>query len=75
MKGKVNDGAEVTVEPCDTGSLEVGDIVLFRVSGADDLHLVKAIDRKRFLIGNNRGRIDGWVGPNSNYGIATHVEN
>ncbi|MEM7164427.1 MAG: hypothetical protein AAF581_03130 [Planctomycetota bacterium] len=75
MKGKVNDGATVTLAPCDPATLKVGDIVLVRVSGNDYLHLVKAIDGKRFQIGNNRGGINGWVGPSAVYGIATEVAN
>jgi SOS-response transcriptional repressor LexA len=74
MKGKVNDGDTVTLEPCDTEQLEVGDIVLVRVKGNDYLHLIKAKDRGRFQIGNNRGGINGWVGPHCIYGIATKVE-
>jgi hypothetical protein len=74
MRGKVNDGDTVTVEPVDPGTLSVGDIVLVRVKGHDYLHLVKAIDGGRFLIGNNRGGVNGWVGPNGIYGKATKVE-
>lgn len=74
MKGRVNDGDVVTVSPCTPEELSVGDVVLVRVKGTDYLHLIKAIDQKRFLIGNNRGRINGWVGHNCIYGIATKVE-
>jgi len=74
MQGKVNDGDLVTLAPCDPDTLRVGDIVLVRVKGHVYLHLIKAIDQGRFLIGNNRGRINGWVGPNSIYGLATRVE-
>ena len=74
MKGKVNDRALVTLEPCDPATLVVGDIVLVRVAGRDYLHLIKAIDRGRFLIGNNRGGINGWVGANGIYGKATKIE-
>jgi len=74
MKGKVDSGALVTVEPCDAHDLRVGDIVLVRVHGIDYLHLIKAIDGGRFQIGNNRGRINGWVGAHSVYGIATRIE-
>ena len=74
MKGKVNDGDLVTLEPCATENLSVGDIVLVRVSGRDYLHLVKAIDGKRFQIGNNRGGTNGWVGPHAIYGKAIKVE-
>ncbi|MEM7260550.1 MAG: hypothetical protein AAF488_01070 [Planctomycetota bacterium] len=75
MKGKVNDGARVTLEPVESTELQVGDIVLVRVSGTDYLHLIKAKDGKRFQIGNNRGGINGWVGPNAVYGIAVAIEN
>lgn len=74
MKGKVDDGDIVTVAPCDSATLAVGDIVLVRVKGNDYLHLVKAVDRGRLQIGNNRGGINGWVGPNAVYGRATKVE-
>ncbi|MEO7718246.1 MAG: S24/S26 family peptidase [Capsulimonas sp.] len=74
MTGKVNDGDHVTVEPCDPDTLQVGDIVLVRVHGNDYLHLIKAIDKGRFQIGNNRGGINGWVGPNGIYGKATKIE-
>jgi hypothetical protein len=74
MSGKVNDGDRVTLAPVDPATLKVGDIVLVRVHGADYLHLIKAIDRSRFLIGNNRGGVNGWVGPHAIYGIATQIE-
>ena len=74
MRPKVNDGDQVIVEPCEAESLQVGDIVLVRVGGNDYLHLIKAIDGTRFQIGNNRGRINGWVGQNAIYGRATRVE-
>jgi len=74
MRGQVNDGDLVTLEPVAPASLAVGDIVLVRVHGRDYLHLVKAIDSERFQIGNNRGGINGWVGPNGIYGKAVKVE-
>ena len=74
MKGKVNDGNVVTLSPCKAEQLCVGDIVLVPVKGNDYLHLIKAINQGRFLIGNNRGGINGWVGRNCIYGIATRVE-
>jgi SOS-response transcriptional repressor LexA len=48
MKGKVNDGNLVTVEPCKPEELSVGDIVLVRVKGNDYFHLIKAIIRADF---------------------------
>ena len=64
MKGKVNDGDLVTLEPCDPEKLTPGDVVLVRVRGTDYLHLIKAVNGDRVLIGNNRGGTNGWVGRN-----------
>jgi hypothetical protein len=61
MVGKIASGQLCTVAPLGEHVLAVGDIVLCRVSGAQYLHLVKAIEGDRFQIGNNRGGINGWV--------------
>ena len=74
MKGKIESGQLCTVEPVDPKFLEVGDIVLCKVNGNQYLHLVKAKQGNRFLIGNNRGRTNGWVSANGIYGKCTRVE-
>ena len=75
MKGKVNSGDRVTLDPVDPADVKVGDILLVRVKGRDYLHLVKALrGGPQFQIGNNRGGINGWVSGNAIYGRATSVE-
>jgi hypothetical protein len=74
MTGKIESGQLCTVEPVDTDALRVGDIVLCKVNGTEYLHLIKAIQGPRFQIGNNRGRINGWVSANSIYGRCIRVE-
>jgi phage repressor protein C with HTH and peptisase S24 domain len=74
MQGKVESGALVTLEPVDKTRLRKGDIVLVRVRGRDYLHLIVAKQGSRFLIGNNKGGTNGWVGPQAVYGIATTIE-
>jgi hypothetical protein len=74
MVGKIDSGQRCTVEPVLVETLEVGDIVLCKVGGREYLHLIKAIDGSRFQIGNNRGRINGWVGPNAIFGRCVLVE-
>lgn len=66
----------VTVAPVDADRVEVGDIVLARVSGTVYLHLVSAIDqaRKRVQISNNRGRINGWTSHDRIFGICLAVD-
>jgi hypothetical protein len=44
------------------------------VRGRVYLHLVKAVQGDRVLIGNNRGGTNGWVNRVAVYGIATRVE-
>jgi hypothetical protein len=74
MTGRIESGQLCTVIPIDPVVLEVGDIVLCKVHGNEYLHIVKAIDGGRFQIGNNRGLINGWIGPNSIYGRCVRIE-
>ncbi|MCU0879410.1 MAG: hypothetical protein MUF06_16635 [Pirellulaceae bacterium] len=74
MAGKIESGQLCTVEPVDVALLAVGDIVLCKVNGREYLHLIKAISGPRFQIGNNRGRINGWISAGSIYGRCTKVE-
>jgi hypothetical protein len=74
MRSKIESGQLCTVEPVVPVTLKVGDIVLCKVNGKHYLHLVKAIQGKRFQIGNNRGRINGWVGENGIFGKCTRIE-
>ncbi|MEZ5425486.1 MAG: hypothetical protein R2747_04400 [Pyrinomonadaceae bacterium] len=75
MKGKIESGQLCTVEPIkDHSGLKKGDIVLCKVNGNQYIHLIKAIQGKRFQIGNNRGGINGWVGENSIFGLCVKIE-
>jgi hypothetical protein len=74
MSGKIETGQLCTIAPVDSGALQVGDIVLCKVNGREYLHLIKAIQGGRFQIGNNRGRINGWVSANAIFGKCIRVE-
>jgi SOS-response transcriptional repressor LexA len=74
MAGKIDSGNLCTVEPVNNKTLEVGDIVLCKVKGNEYLHLIKAIQGQRFQIGNNKGRINGWIGGNSIFGKCVKIE-
>jgi hypothetical protein len=74
MEGKISSGQRCTVVPVDPAELQVGDIVLCKVHGREYLHLVKAIQGKRWQIGNNRGRINGWVSAGAIFGKCIRVE-
>ena len=75
MKGKIESRQLCTVKPIENiETLQKGDIVLCKVNGNEYLHLIKAIQGPRFQIGNNRGRINGWISANSIIGICTRIE-
>jgi phage repressor protein C with HTH and peptisase S24 domain len=73
MSGKIESGQLCTVAPIDKNP-EAGDIVLCKVNGSEYLHLIKSVKGDRFQIGNNKGRINGWVGLNSIFGKLMKVE-
>ena len=75
MKGKVESGQLVTIEPVSERKLQKGDIVLCKVNGRQYLHLIKAINEERYQIGNNIGKINGWISQNSIYGICINITN
>lgn len=74
MTGKIESGQLCTVAPVEEEALEKGDIVLCKVNGSEYIHLIKAIQGKRYQIGNNRGRINGWITFGSIYGKLMEVE-
>lgn len=77
MKGRIESGSLVTVEPIrDYVLLKVGDVVLCKVHGREYLHIIKAIEGRgtSFLIGNNRGGINGWTSARNVFGVCTEVQ-
>lgn len=75
MAGKIDSGQLCTVAPLvPEAEIQVGEVVLCKVNGREYLHLVKAIQGERFQIGNNRGRINGWIGRKSIFGRCVKVE-
>ncbi len=74
MAGKVESGQLCTVAPAAGLALAVGDIVLCKVNGREYLHLIKAIQGPRYQIGNNRGRVNGWVTARAIFGKCIKVE-
>jgi hypothetical protein len=73
MRGRIESGQLCTVVPS-KDDLKVGDVVLCKVNGREYLHLIKAVQGERYQIGNNRGRINGWVSRNGIFGKCVRVE-
>ena len=58
----IKSGQDHKLEPANWDEVEVGDIVYCKVKGNYYTHLVKAKDPKKgCLIGNNKGRLNGWT--------------
>lgn len=58
----ISSGQEHQLEPTTWDQCVVGDIVYCKVKGNFYTHLVKAKNEKQgLLIGNNKGRINGWT--------------
>lgn len=75
MQPKIESGQLCTVEPvANYETLKKGDVVLCKVRGAEYLHLVSAAKDGRLQISNNKGHINGWVGPDQVYGRLVRVD-
>ena len=61
MRGRIEAGQLVTLEPVAAIDVRPDDIVLVKWRSDYLLHLVKQIQGNRLLIGNNLGKINGWV--------------
>jgi len=70
----IESGQLCTVAPVRPEALSPGDIVLCRVNGSEYLHLVKAVRDGQYQIGNNKGRVNGWVPGAAIFGRLTKVE-
>lgn len=69
---KLNLGETVSFRP--RGHSMKGKIESGQLCTNKYLHLIKAIQGKRFQIGNNRGRINGWVTANQIFGKCVKIE-
>lgn len=73
MAGRIESGSIITISPCVPNDLSADDIVLVKVKQNIYLHLIKAIRDGKYLIGNNKGRINGWVNFSSIYGKVVKI--
>ncbi len=61
MRGRIESGQLVTLAPVDPADVRLDDVVLVAWRGRYFLHLVKEVKHGRLLIGNNLGKVNGWV--------------
>ncbi len=61
MRGRIESGQLVTLQAISPEEINVDDAALVRWKGSFLLHLIKDIQGDRVLIGNNLGKINGWI--------------
>jgi hypothetical protein len=74
MRGRIESGQLVTIAPIDPAFVNVDDVVLVAWRGSFLLHLVKEAKDEQLLIGNNVGKINGWVPRSAVIGKVIAVE-
>jgi hypothetical protein len=75
MRGRIESGQCVTLEPISSAiEIQVDDIVLVEWKGNHILHLVTAMEGDQIQIGNNLGKINGWVSASAVRGKVIGVE-
>ena len=78
MKGIINSGDVVVIEPFTSDVVPIGSVVLVKIRRSIFLHIVKASriiskGKIQYQIGNNIGGINGWVEINAIYGVAKSI--
>jgi hypothetical protein len=74
MRGRIESGQLVTLAPVDPAEVAAGDVILVEWRGNYLLHLVKEVEGDRLLIGNNLGKVNGWVASSAVVGRVVAVE-
>lgn len=70
----IRNGQRCIVEPVTIDTeINKNDVVFVRVGGNYYLHKVVTIKGLRYQIGNNHGKINGWVGKENIYGIVRKI--
>ena len=75
MKGRIESGQLVTLVTAKPDEIAIDDVVLVRWKGNYLLHLIKDIRANEVLIGNNLGKLNGWVSIKSIIGKVVEIEN
>ncbi|WP_196888580.1 hypothetical protein [Aureivirga sp. CE67] len=61
MRGRIESGQLVTIEKIKPEEIKIEDAALVKWKGNYLLHIIKEINENEVLIGNNLGKINGWI--------------
>jgi hypothetical protein len=75
MQPIMTTGDTLYLKKVDPSKLRKGDAVFCKINGNKFVHLITGVDSKgsRFQISNNRGHVNGWIGPSGIYGLCVRV--
>jgi len=74
MRGRIESGQLVTIEAIDGEDVQVDDAIFVKWKNNYLLHIAKEIKDKEILIGNNVGKINGWISLEDVLGRVVAVE-
>lgn len=74
MKGRIESGQLVTIEKVNLEQVNIEDAALVKWKGNYLLHIIKEIKEEEVLIGNNLGKLNGWIPIRDVIGIVVKVE-
>ena len=61
MKGRIESGQLVTIKRIEGNDVQIDDAIFIKWKGNYLIHLAKDITETEILIGNNLGKINGWI--------------
>jgi len=61
MRGRIESGQLVTIKAIEGNEVALEDAIFIRWKGNYLIHLAKEITEDKILIGNNIGKINGWI--------------
>ena len=74
MRGRIESGQLVTLEPSTFSDVMIDDVVFIKWKGNYLLHLIKDKSDSEILVGNNLGKINGWAPADSVIAKVVDVE-
>lgn len=74
MRGRIESGQLVTILKATFNDVNIEDVVFIKWKNNYLLHIIKDIKDDDILIGNNLGKINGWVSSDAIIGKVINVE-
>ncbi len=74
MRGRIESGQLVTIEKIDGTAVHLDDVIFIKWKNNYLLHIAKEINDTEILIGNNLGKINGWIPKENVIGKVIKVE-